>query len=93
MSEEFQFEKDPDLKAEAQKYASTTANDVSDHLGKYLVSACYMDGAMGEWAEKQKIQYAIEILESLISSSTWNSSHFKMIDNRIRALKEKLGDL
>ena len=67
MSEE---SKDVKIKLESEIYASTTANDVSDHIGKYLVKACFQDGATSNSAreywykqfEKENIDFAISDL-------------------------------
>jgi len=50
------------LKEEAEHY-SECHQDVSEELGKYLVSAVFQDGANSKWVQAEKIKAQIEVLK------------------------------
>jgi hypothetical protein len=73
------------LKEEAEHY-SECHQDVSEELGKYLVSAVFQDGANSKWVQAEKIRAQIDILEQL-----W--SRKGMIDELRTELEQQLKQL
>jgi hypothetical protein len=69
------------LKEEAEHY-SECHQDVSEELGKYLVSAVFQDGANSKWVQAEKIRAQIEVLQELLSADV-NKINLQLIMLRL----------
>jgi len=83
---------DENLKKEAEEYADLQLKGIVDKVSKFECINDFTAGALSNYVEKQKLEFAIEQLKqcTYLPKSDWE---FSVIGRKIKELEEKLSEL